>query len=240
MNRLPLIKSWSEDCHCIEKYIRKKASDKTPLRILEAGCGPAWAIDLSGIRFTLTGVDLSRELLERRMKQHKDLDEAIVGDLRTVDLKAHSYDVVYSSYVLEHIDGAERVLENVAHWLAPRGLLIVRIPDRNSVWGFVTRLTPHWFHVLHQKRIRRARDSGYMDTGPFPTFHDPVVSRGGIREYCLKNDFVLKEEYGHGYYLEGLGLLGFVIYVLVRCVSAASLGRLAWAHNDLTYILEKA
>ena len=196
---------------------------------------------LSGIQFTLTGIDLSKDLLEVRRTRHNDLHEAIVGDLRHVDLKGNKYDVIYNSYVLEHIEGASSVLEKFATCLKPSGLLILRIPDRNSVWGFVTRLTPSWFHVFHHKYIRGIRYSDRTDVGPgpFPTFHDPVVSRSGIQEYCRQNHFVIKEEYGHGYYLKGLGPVGLVMCVFVRCVSAISLGRLAWAHNDLTYVLEK-
>ena len=39
-----------------------------------------------------------------------DLDEIIVGDLCNADLPEQEYDVIYNSFVLEHIEGAEGVL----------------------------------------------------------------------------------------------------------------------------------
>src|SRR6185437_11416268 len=72
-----------------------------PLRILEAGCGRDWPLHVS-VPYTLTGLDLDPDALAART----DLDEAIIGDLRTAELPAHSFDVVYSAFVLEHVSGA--------------------------------------------------------------------------------------------------------------------------------------
>jgi SAM-dependent methyltransferase len=223
----------------MERYIREKASEGGPIHILEAGCGQMWPFELRGVPFTLTGVDLNEKQLERRRNRRNDLHEAIVGDLRYLDLEPGGYDVIYNSYVLEHISGAHQVLDNFAKWLKPSGVLILRIPDRDSVWGFVTRFTPNWFHVFYHKYIRGIRDTVCDDVGPYPTFHDAVVSRRGIHEYCAANHFIMREEHGHAYYLEGLGAVGVVLKIFVRCMSLLSLGTLAWKHSDLTYVLEK-
>jgi SAM-dependent methyltransferase len=238
MKKLKILKSWEQDCRSIEKTIRAKAMDGSPLHILEAGCGKYWPIDLTGIQFTLTGVDLDRSALELRNAEFNDLNETIVGDLRSVNLGTDRYDVIYSSYVLEHIDDAERVLDNFLSWLKPGGIVILRIPDRDSVWGFATRFTPFWLHILHARYVRGDRDSGKPGFGPYPTFHDPVVSRVGIHEYCRKNSLVLKEESGHGYYLDRQDAIGSLIRLFVRTVRILSFGKLAWEHCDLTYVLE--
>jgi len=239
MKKLRLLKSQSEESRLLEKHIRQKASDGLPLHILEAGCGQFWPLDLKDIQFALTGTDIDKDVLLLRNAKHNDLSEMIVGDLRFLDLEKHRYDVIYNSYVLEHIDGAEGVLEKFSKWLKPRGLLILRIPDRNSVRGFVTRVTPFWFHMLYAKYVVRLQGAGTTGFGPFPTFYDPVVSRAGIHEFCRKNRFIIKEELGHGSYLNGRAIAGILTYVFVRCVSLLSLGKLAWEHADLTYILEK-
>jgi len=239
MKKVELLKSWDEDCRLLENCIRQKAMSGSSLQILEAGCGQFWPLDLKGIPFTLTGVDIDKGAVDLRRSRFNDLDEAIVGDLRVVDLEKNRYDVIYNSYVLEHVDGAERVLENFSKWLKPGGILILRIPDRNSVRGFITRITPFWFHMFYAKYIVRFRDAGKTGFGPYPTFHDPVVSRVGIHQYCRNTHFVIKEEYGHGYYLDGRGIVGFLTYLFVRGFSLLSLGKLAWEYCDLTYILEK-
>ena len=239
MKKVQLLKSWDEDCRLMEKYIKQKAIAGSLLQILEAGCGQYWPLDLKGIQFTLTGVDLNENVLNLRRIRSNDLNELIVGDLRFLDLEKNRYDVIYNSYVLEHIDGANRVLENFSSWLKPGGILILRMPDRNSVWGFITRFTPFWFHVFYKKYIKDVWKSGTTHFGPFPTFHDPILSRTGIHEYCRKNRFVIKEEHGHSFYLDGQGIIPFLIYLFVRTVNLLSIGKLAWEYNDLTYILEK-
>ena len=74
----------------------------------------------------------------------------MLGDLRTVCFARNSFDIIYSAYVLEHVPQTERVLLNFLDWIKPGGLIILKFPDRNSVYGFITRLTPHWVHILVQ------------------------------------------------------------------------------------------
>lgn len=92
------------------------------LKILEAGCGQVWWLDLNGLNYELTGVDLSREAVELRQQKFNDLDQVVIGDLLTVEFPNDGFDVIYNSYVLEHVDEAERVLENFYQWLKPGGL----------------------------------------------------------------------------------------------------------------------
>ena len=73
------------------------------LRILEAGCGRSWPLKLSR-PYQLTGIDMDQAALSAR----KDLNSAVVGDLRTAEFAERSFDVIYSSYVLEHIRGRSR------------------------------------------------------------------------------------------------------------------------------------
>jgi SAM-dependent methyltransferase len=239
MKKVKVLKDW-EDSRLMEKYITQKAIDGAPLHILEAGCGQFWFLDLNGIQFALTGVDIDKDALELRRTRYNDLSEIIVGDLRFVELEKDKYDVIYNSYVLEHIDGAEGVLEKFSNWLKPGGLLILRIPDRNSVKGFVTRITPFWVHVLYAKYVSRFAGAGEAGFGPYPTFHDPIVSREGIQEYCRNNHLIIKEEYGHGSQLVGQGIRRFLLYLVIRSISLLSFGKLTWKNADLTYILEKA
>jgi len=239
MEKIKSLKSWAQECRLLEKYIKQKATHGLPVHILEAGCGQFWPLALKDVQFTLTGTVLDEDVLHLRKAKHDDLNEMIAGDLRFLDLGKNRYDVIYNSYVLEHIDGAEGVLENFSRWLKPGGILILRIPDRNSVRGFVARVTPFWFHMFYAKYIVRLRGARTTGFGPFPTFYDPVVSRGGIREFCRKNRFIIKEEFGLGSPRNSCGITGILTYLFVRCVSLLSLGKLAWEYSDLTYVLEK-
>ena len=161
----------------MELSIKQKAVDGSPLEILEAGCGQRWYLNLNEIEYKLTGADLDKDALEIREKKFQDLDQGILGDLRTINLEENKYDVIYNSFVLEHIQNAEQVLNNFFKWLKPGGILILSIPDRNSVFGFVTRVTPFSFHVFYRKYIQGDKNAGKPGFEPYPTFYDKIVSR---------------------------------------------------------------
>ena len=124
------------------------------ITILEADCGRALPLGLS-VTYTLVGLDLDEDALRLRVAHQRDLDDYRVGDLRDADFAPASFDVIYCSYVLEHVTGVERVLDNFARWIRPGGLIVLRIPDKDSVYSFVARSTPHWFHVLFCKYVNQ-------------------------------------------------------------------------------------
>jgi SAM-dependent methyltransferase len=146
----------------------KLAARKGALRILEAGCGTIWPLRLEGVEYQLTGVDVDRDALAVRQRTARPTDRLMHGDLRSRELfAAEEFDAIYNSFVLEHVDGAERVLDNFMYWLKPGGTLILRIPDGDSVYGFVTRMTPFWFHVLIKKYVQKLPNAGKPGYDPF-------------------------------------------------------------------------
>lgn len=220
---------------------RPKARGATaPLRILEAGCGTTWPLRLEGVEYQLTGVDVDRNALEVRQRTARPTDRLLYGDLRErSQFPAEQFDVIYNSFVLEHVDGAERVLDNFMYWLAPGGTLILRIPDRDSVYGFVTRMTPFWFHVFYKKHVRKMPNAGKPGYDPFPVFYDDVVSRRGIHRYCAARGLKVYDEAGSASYLPKHGLQALVSWTFVRLVSLLSLNKLSWRYNNLTFVIEK-
>ena len=241
MNKLKICNSYKQEIELVESYIKKLLDEKSELTILEAGCGRRWPfqLDATKCKYRIVGVDLDKKALESRTKQIKDLDVGIEGDLRYLDLGKHRFDVIYSSFVLEHIDNAKLVLGNFLIWLKPEGLLILRIPDRNSVYGFFTRLTPLWFHAVYRKYFLGIKDAGQSGFGPYPTYYNKILSREGIREYCKTHRLLIDEEFGSDHYLRRKGIRTLLIKVFVVIVSRLSFGRLMWDHNNLTYVLRK-
>ena len=239
MIKLQLFKSRAEEQQLLENSIKSKAGNGLPRRILEAGCGRKWPLRLDGVDYSLTGVDFDKTALGVRKEKVGDLNEAIHGDLRYVSLSNESFDVIYNSFVLEHVEDAERILRNFTAWLKPGGILLLRIPDRYSVYGFVTRVTPLWFHVAYKKYLEGNKNAGRPGFDPYPTFHEPIVSREGIHSYCQDNGMAILEEYGQGSYLDGGGFVAPMKRIFVMTVSALSLGTLQWRHNNLTYVIRK-
>lgn len=221
------------------RHMAAKASSQEELLILEAGCGNSWELDLAGVRYVLTGVDMNEAALNIRRFQKCDLHEAVLGDLRTIDLAENKYDVVYNSFVLEHIPNAKLVLDNFVRWLKPGGILILRIPDPQSVYGFLSRLTPFWFHVLYKRYIEGRKTAGKPGFDPFPTIYDEVVSREGIRNWCAQRGVTIREEVGWNYPISRPGWASHVTAAAIKVMGTLSLGRLATNHINLTYVIEK-
>lgn len=239
MTNLKMLDSHKQEFQLIEKYIKDLFDGESELRILEAGCGQKWPLDLNGIKYKLTGIDLDEEALKIRKNNRKDLDETIVADLQHFDLGNRKFDVIYNSFVLEHVENAELVLENLHGLLKSGGLLILRLPDRNTVFGFVTRTTPFWLHIAYGKYLKGQKNAGKPGFAPYPTYYNNIVSRDGIREFCESHNLIINEEYGYCGYLRKKNITVPLIRTFAIIVSIFSIGKLPWRHNNLTYILRK-
>jgi SAM-dependent methyltransferase len=199
-----------------------------PLRILEAGCGRDWPLRLT-VPYTLTGLDLDADALAART----DLNQAVVGDLRTAQFPPESFDVIYSAYVLEHVSGAREVLASFTRWLAPGGLAIIQVPDRDSAYGFLTRMTPLWAHVLVYRYLFGYRPAGTPGHGPYPTYYDKVVSAPGLEKFCRSQGLPAPERYRMCSYEENRPVRLAALLTSILCA-----GRLAWRHNNLLFIMQ--
>jgi 2-polyprenyl-3-methyl-5-hydroxy-6-metoxy-1,4-benzoquinol methylase len=123
-------------------------------------------------RLRITGVDYDAEALQIRRERQQDLAEAIVGDLRTVELPAGHFDVAYCAFVLEHVEGAELVLDRLLAALRPGGRLIVLVPNARSVYGWAARTFPFWAAVAYKKYVEGFADAGKPGHAPYPVVYE--------------------------------------------------------------------
>jgi SAM-dependent methyltransferase len=210
------------------------------LSIVEAGCGQGWLIDLSGVDYMLTGIDLDAKALELRMTQARDLDAGICGDICTLELPAGSFDVVYSFYVLEHIERADIALENLIKWLAPGGLLLLRLPDPRTVRGFMTRLLPHQTHVWYHRYVYQRPRAGQPGYAPYRVHYHPVIDRERLCKFLSSHGMKCLGCYGDGFRREGPNKhLSTIIKGFLHVVQALSFGRLSAAYADVLYVAVK-
>lgn len=224
----------------ISRTIQEEAARcADPVEILEAGCGRTWNIDLSGVPYRLTGVDLDPDALNYRKDVVGDLDDAIVGDLRTVQLVCGGYDVVFSAFVLEHIAGAEQVLDRLLDALRPGGLLILRVPDGHSVYAFLARRLPFRLHVWYKRLSEHDKQAGQPGHPPYPVVYDPIVCRQGLQSYADQHGLVLVSELGTNPHLDAMGRLAPVGRWGQRAISLLSAGRLHGTHSNLTLVYRK-
>ncbi len=211
-----------------------------PIKILDAGCGIGWVIRLGSIPSQIIGIDYDKKILEMRQTSKGDLAMAIVGDLRTISFKREEFDCIYCFDVLEHISGAKEVIDSCFEWLKPQGLLVLVFPDRETVFGFLTRITPFWFHVAFYKYIKGSQNAGKPGFGPCPTYYDKIVSQRGINEYCYSHNHKVLLEYGVCQKLFKSEFLDLLLRrVAAKLLYFLSIGRLSDSHNGLVYVIQK-
>jgi SAM-dependent methyltransferase len=215
----------------VRARIRSYARDKGRIHILEAGCGRRWPYRFDDVDFVLTGVDVDAQALRIRREERQDLHRAVLGDLRTVAFDQHSFDIIYSAYVLEHVPQTERVLLNFLDWIKPGGLIILKFPDRDSVYGFITRITPHRAHIVYKRYLAGKPNAGKPGFGPYPTVHEPIIGRARFESFARAHGLTAEAAYGYGT-LPRFQRLG------TRVVAALSGGRLTAEYYNLMYILE--
>jgi hypothetical protein len=201
-----------------------------PLSILEAGCGKRWSLDLTGVDFTLTGVDLDPVAMELRRTKERDLDVTICGDLCKVELPLASYDVVCSAFVLEHVPRADLALEN---------MLILHLPERESVPGFYARILPFWIHVWVYRHLYGKPFAGQPGHAPYPTSYHPVIGRKRLQGFLEARGMKVLNCIGHAFKSPIKGLLGTLQYWGFRLTEMLSFGNLTWKYEDIVYITVK-
>lgn len=219
--------------------VRERLYDGEPLKILDAGCGRMWTWDLGDMAFRLTGVDEDADALRLRVEVEKDLDDAIAGDLRTVELPEGAFDLVHSSYVLEHIDGAQKVLERMYDALRPGGLMVLKTPDRDSVYSWIARTTPHWVHVQYKRRIRGKKKAGTPGHGPYPVVYDDILSLPVLLDWAENRGMELVLLVGENSHLDFFGPVAPVVDTGLKGVAALSRGHLTARHTNLGLVLRK-
>ncbi len=210
------------------------------MRILEAGCGRRWELDLELTEFEITGVDLDAHALKHRRSVTRDLDVGIVGSICDGEIvPSKHFDVVYSAYVLEHIDGALAALQNFSNWMRPGGLIIMWLPNRDSVYGWTARHTPYRLHVWVYRYLFGNRNAGKPGFSPYPTYHDPVLAPDALLAFCREHSLSPLEFFAIDTFSRTSGVKYAAIRAGMWAISRLSRGRLSDRNVDLGIVIRK-
>jgi SAM-dependent methyltransferase len=205
--------------------------------VLEAGCGQKWTLKPEGLNLHITGVDMDAEAMRIRQQEQGDLEAAIVGDIRDVDLPAGKFDVVYCSFVLEHVEGAEKVLDRLLAAVRPGGRLIVRVPDRDSVFGWAARHTPHRSHVWYKRYVEHFPDAGKPGHAPYPVVYDEVVSADGLQKWAARAGASVEQIYASNLVLVPFRRFAPIANAAILSVAWLSRGRLTGRWNNIGIVV---
>lgn len=157
-------------------------------KVLDAGCGAGYFLfDYCFAGAEVTGVDISSGSIEFVRRQCQELGlpvTLIAGDLETISLPKHSFDYIFSNFVLQHTPHPKIVLANFRTWLKPGGEIYMRIAHKGldsymaRVMIFIFRILP--FKYLVSERTREGIH--WEDRFEHPYWDQPTKAR--VQEWC--------------------------------------------------------
>ncbi|WP_208802463.1 methyltransferase domain-containing protein [Microbispora triticiradicis] len=216
--------------------IREQWTDQLGRRldILIAGCGRGGVLDVGRYEPRMTGVDEDLPALRARTAARDDLEASYLGDLRLVPIPPRSFDVVYVSFLLERIRHAELVLDRLVAGLRPGGLLLLKMRDRRSAYGFCDRTIPGWFRRTVWRAFAPAGS-----VGPLPAVYEPLASREGVQAYCLMRGLMIAEDYSAVSGSARRGPHPTLVALVCRTVAALSRGALNGTEDEITMVIRR-
>jgi SAM-dependent methyltransferase len=115
-----------------------------PGRVLDIGCGRGFLLRaFQQRRWEVTGTEMSPSATAYAREKLKL--PVHVGKLQDLKLPESSFNAVVMWHVLEHMDRANDVLDEVCRLLRPGGVLLVAVPNFSSVEARLAR--DKWFHL---------------------------------------------------------------------------------------------
>jgi ubiquinone/menaquinone biosynthesis C-methylase UbiE len=131
-------------------------------RVLDAGCGDGriFTYDFKEKVNMLVGLDLRQDLAK-----NEQIHSAAQGSVEQAPFVDGTFDLVFSRFVLEHVQEPADAFIEFARVLRPGGILVVAIPNAFHYFVIAGRIIPHSL----QQRI--ASWVGYKEADTFPTYY---------------------------------------------------------------------
>jgi SAM-dependent methyltransferase len=138
-------------------------------RVLDAGCGLGYgtAILAGGGAASVTGVDLAESVLEAARPDMPPGTELLKADINELPFETGSFDLVVCFETIEHLQDADRGLDELSRVLADGGRLCLSSPNRLVSTGnnphHVREYSPKELHDMLERRFPHVRLM-YQDT----------------------------------------------------------------------------
>lgn len=111
--------------------IRQLAARQPAGRLFEIGCAFGFFLDLARSRWSVAGIDVSREGI-RHAREVLGLD-ARCGDFLAEPIPPEPCDIVCLWDTIEHLQHPDRMIDRAARWLRPGGWLALTTGDIGSL-----------------------------------------------------------------------------------------------------------
>jgi 2-polyprenyl-3-methyl-5-hydroxy-6-metoxy-1,4-benzoquinol methylase len=122
-------------------------------RVLDAGCGVGYgtAMLAAADAAEAIGIDIAQEAVTAASASHPTL-EFVACDIHSLPFDDGRFDLVVCFEVIEHVEGQDEVIAELARVLAPRGVLAISSPNR----GVYPSGNPHHLHEYVPEELRAA------------------------------------------------------------------------------------
>lgn len=224
----------------VQNLIVEKFRGKS-VRIYEAGGGSLSILPLSSLNNpSIAVVDID----ETQLQNNSYADTKILGDIQTYAFPPSSFDLIVCYNVIEHLPSVDQAIRQFHRALAPGGLLFIGAPNPESLFGLVTKYSPHWFHVWFYRAILRYKNAGKPGQLPFRTFYHPIVSPSALEKFCKEVGFepiYFNLYIGSNYTTlrKTRPVVGWLVSAGLGVMNALTLGRLKLAHGDYHAVFRK-
>jgi 2-polyprenyl-3-methyl-5-hydroxy-6-metoxy-1,4-benzoquinol methylase len=152
-------------------------------RVLNLGVGPTPdqpRRSLKGEVAEIVGADLDPEVLE-----NTELDRAVIIRNGRIENETASFDLIYSDYVLEHVEKPKEFLTEVYRLLKPGCSFFFRTPNIFHYVGLISTCTPHRLHEIVANPVRGLPKDAHK---PWPTYYR-MNSRSRLERLALEAGF---------------------------------------------------
>lgn len=182
-----------------------------------------------------------------QLKKNADVIRRVQADLHRLPFAGNVFDMVVCFNVIEHLDDPETALRQMYDALRPGGVLLIGCPDRSSLKGLVTRLTPISIHRAFYRYIVGKKDRGGGHYDAFETPFRKVVSKKNLARWMKDHDLAVEYVKSYdGAYEYGLTsgsilrrLFSVPYYLISSLGLILSLGTWNGAHSDILMVATK-
>lgn len=131
-------------------------------QILDVGTGTGTNLRLlQQLGFAdVTGLDFSDDAIY--FCQQKGLGFVKKGDVRDLPFIDDSFDVIFATDIIEHIDDDLQALAEIRRVLKPGGKAILMVPAFQALWGVQDRISHHKRRYRLREFARKLKSSGLM------------------------------------------------------------------------------
>lgn len=104
------------------------------LKVLDIGCSNGFKTQMLFDKYNniinITGIDVDENAINEAKAYFKG-NKRYKFELKNIDEidNDSTYDIIYLSYVLQHLENPKKVLKKLKNMLTDRGILIIKVPD---------------------------------------------------------------------------------------------------------------